>query len=115
MSLLWQLTSGSEGENSAVVIAAIVGGVLGALLILSVTVFMIITVTCLLKNHGGNYTCKKYVYLLYIFCIVYFVQSHACICQCVNAYDYHYNHISREPDRVITSIESISCMHLSVC
>ena len=63
--LLATVTSGTEGDNTAVVIAAIVGGVLGTLLILSVTVIMIVTVTCLLRNHGGNDTCKKYVYLVY--------------------------------------------------
>ena len=57
-------TSGSEGDNTAAVSPAIVGGVLGTLLILSVTVIMIVTVTCLLKNHRGNDTCKKYVYML---------------------------------------------------
>ena len=59
------VTPGSEGDNTAVVIAAIVGGLLGTLLILSVTVIMIVTVTCLLRNHRRNDTCKKYVYLVY--------------------------------------------------
>ena len=51
------VTSDSEGDNTAAVIAAIV---LGTLLILSVTVIIIVTVTWLLKNHD---TCKKYVVL----------------------------------------------------
>ena len=63
--LLATVTPGSEGDNTAVVIAAIVGGLLGTLLILSVTVIMIVTVTCLLRNHRRNDTCKKYVYLVY--------------------------------------------------
>ena len=66
MFLLATAISSSEGDNTAAFSAAIVGGVLGALLILSVTVIMIITATCLLMNHGGNYTCKKYVVLLYV-------------------------------------------------
>ena len=59
MFLLATVTSGSEGDNIAAVIAAIV---LGTLLILSVTVIILVTVTWLLKNHD---TCKKYVVLLY--------------------------------------------------
>ena len=49
---MFPLTSDSEGDNTATVIGAIVGGVLGTLLILSVTVSMIIIVTCLLRNHA---------------------------------------------------------------
>ena len=61
MFLLVTVTSGSEGDNIAAVIAAIV---LGTLLILSVTVIIIVTVTWLLKNHD---TCKKYVSFVVLF------------------------------------------------
>ena len=45
------------------------GGVLGTLLILSVTVFII--VTCLLRNHRGNDTCTKYA----LCCILYSISK----------------------------------------
>ena len=88
------VTSGSGGDNTAAVNAAIV---LGTLLILSVTVIIIVTVTWLLKNHD---TCKKYV-LLYIFNgsanVLIHGSSMCCSISCIsvylNVYDYHYNHL----------------------
>ena len=64
MFFLATVPSDSEGDNTAAVSPAIV---LGTLLILSVTVFMRIIVTCLLRNHRGNDTCIK---LYVVFCIV---------------------------------------------
>ena len=69
------------------------GGVLGTLLILSVTVFMIIIVTCLLRNHRGNDTCTKYalcciLYSIYSKCFLlmeaqYFLYlKHQCVSKC---------------------------------
>ena len=68
---MFLVTSSSEGDNTAAVSPAIVGGMLGTLLILSVTVIMIIIVTCLLKNHRGNDTCTKYA----LCCILYSTQN----------------------------------------
>ena len=61
MFLLVTVSSGSEGDNTAVVVSAIA---LGTLLILSVTVNIIVTVTWLLENHD---TCKKYVSFVVFF------------------------------------------------
>ena len=51
---------------------------------------MRITVTCLLKNHGGHDVCSKYLFCINgssIFCSI------SCISVFLNAYDYHYNHL----------------------
>ena len=58
MFLLVTVTSGSEGDNTAAVIAAIV---LGTLLILSVTVIIIVTVTWLLKNYDNLQEVRSFV------------------------------------------------------
>ena len=65
------VTSGSEGDNTTAISPAIVGGLLGTLLILSVMVFISIA-TWLLKNHRGNDTCTKYAFccILYSSCMV---------------------------------------------
>ena len=60
---MFLVTSGSDRDNTAAVSPAIVGGVLGTLLFLSVTIIMIIIVTYLLKNHRGNDTGTKYAIL----------------------------------------------------